>query len=98
MGILDNLENAWDGKLFLESNPMPATDNMGRETFWEDIGRPSDDGDNEQQLTSEQSQAILLFQIEQRLRQHIANQVELKFHGSYHEAAHKIAQFIKNMV
>lgn len=40
MGILDNLENAWDGKLFLESNPMPVTDNMGREQFWEDLGRP----------------------------------------------------------
>lgn len=44
MGILDNLENAWDGKLFLESNPMLVTDNMGRETFWEDIGRPENDG------------------------------------------------------
>lgn len=58
MGILDNLENAWDeefsfdrrnlsAKIFsetvckeCESNPMPITDNMGREIFWEDLGRP----------------------------------------------------------
>ena len=58
MGILDNLENAWDAypegqfenlsqKLFsdlvcaeCESKPMPITDNMGREIFWEDMGRP----------------------------------------------------------
>ena len=24
-----------------ESKPMPITDNMGREIFWEDLGRPS---------------------------------------------------------
>jgi hypothetical protein len=63
MGILDNLENAWDiypegqfenlsQKLFSdsvcsdclcenESKPMPITDNMGREIFWEDLGRPT---------------------------------------------------------
>lgn len=23
-----------------ESKPMPITDNMGREVFWEDLGRP----------------------------------------------------------
>ena len=23
-----------------ESKPMPITDNMGREKFWEDLGRP----------------------------------------------------------
>ena len=23
-----------------ESKPIPITDNMGREIFWEDIGRP----------------------------------------------------------
>ena len=23
-----------------ESKPMPVTDNMGREIFWEDLGRP----------------------------------------------------------
>jgi hypothetical protein len=61
MGILDNIENAWDEipegrfenlyqKLFSEkvcfdclceneSKPMPITDNMGREIFWEDLGR-----------------------------------------------------------
>jgi len=59
MGILDNLENAWDDlddpkyenlsvKLFsdsvcaeYESKPMPITDSMGREIFWEDLGRPT---------------------------------------------------------
>ena len=63
MGILDNLENAWDDlddpkyanlavKIFSdsvcadclcenESKPMPITDNMGRENFWEDLGRPT---------------------------------------------------------
>ena len=40
IGFLDNLENAWDDNLFLESKPMPVTDNMGREKFWEDLGRP----------------------------------------------------------
>ena len=29
MGILENLENAWDPNLQFESNPMPVTDNMG---------------------------------------------------------------------
>lgn len=24
-----------------ESKPMPVTDNMGREIFWEDLGRPT---------------------------------------------------------
>lgn len=65
MGILDNLENAWDeefsfdqrnlsAKIFsetcctncsckseTESTPMQVTDNMGREVFWEDLGRPT---------------------------------------------------------
>lgn len=56
MGILDNLENSWDieespnlsVKLFsdmvcaeCESKSMPVTDNMGREIFWEDLGRPT---------------------------------------------------------
>jgi hypothetical protein len=49
MGILDNLENAWDdefdwGNIGLmpefESNPIVETDSMGREIFWKDIGRP----------------------------------------------------------
>lgn len=30
MGILDNLENAWDDEFLFESKPMPITDNMGR--------------------------------------------------------------------
>jgi ABC-type cobalt transport system substrate-binding protein len=59
MGILDNLENAWDEidpkyeslaqKIFsetvcseCESKLMPVTDNMGREIFWGDLGRPTD--------------------------------------------------------
>lgn len=63
MGILENLESAWDEefsweprnlsvKIFSdlvcndclienESKPMPVTDNMGREIFWEDMGRPN---------------------------------------------------------
>ena len=46
MGILDNLENAWDigDQPEFESNPMPITDNMGREAFWEDMGRPENNG------------------------------------------------------
>lgn len=40
IGFFDNLENAWDENLSLESKPMPVTDNMGREKFWEDLGRP----------------------------------------------------------
>jgi hypothetical protein len=53
---------------------------------------------DQQQLTPEQAQAVLLFQIEQRLRFVIANQVEEKFHGMYHDASHVIAQYIRNMV
>jgi hypothetical protein len=53
---------------------------------------------NQQELTPEQLQAVLLFQIEQKLRFVIAKQVEEKFHGSYHGASHDIAQFIRNMV
>jgi hypothetical protein len=30
MGILDNLENAWDADFQWESKPMPNKDNMGR--------------------------------------------------------------------
>jgi hypothetical protein len=52
---------------------------------------------DQQKLTPEQAQAILLFQIEQKLRSVIAKQVEKKFHGSYHNASHDIAQFIRNM-
>jgi hypothetical protein len=50
MGILDNLENSWDIEVRpepsnpqFESSPMPVTDNMGREVFWEDMGRPTED-------------------------------------------------------
>lgn len=53
--------------------------------------------DEEQKLTPEQVQAILLFQIEQRLRKQIALQVESKFHGKYHNESHEIAQFIRNI-
>ena len=51
---------------------------------------------DEQGLTPDQAQAILLFQIEQKLRLHIAKQVESKFHGKYHNESHDIAQFIRN--
>jgi len=40
MGILDNLENAWDEDFSFESKPIANTDAMGREVFWDDIGRP----------------------------------------------------------
>ena len=46
IGFLDNLENSIDlDKLQLESKPIVEIDNMGREKFWEDLGRPSDDGE-----------------------------------------------------
>ena len=48
-------------------------------------------------LTPEQAQAILLFEIEKKLRVLIAKQVESKFHGKYHNESHEIAQFIRNM-
>lgn len=51
---------------------------------------------SKEKLTPEQAQAILLFQIEQKLRSHIALQVESKFHGTYHKESHDIAQFIRN--
>ncbi len=35
MGILDNLENAWDEEFLFESNPIKETDNMGRDTSWQ---------------------------------------------------------------
>ncbi len=44
MGILDNFENAWDIDLETESSPIRETDAMGRERFWEDMGRPENDG------------------------------------------------------
>ena len=52
--------------------------------------------DEDQKLTPEQTQAVLLFQIEQKLRFVIADQVEKKFHGTYHGASHDIARFIRN--
>ena len=43
MGILDNLENAWDlevrpepGNPQFESSPFQVTDNMGRDKFWQE--------------------------------------------------------------
>ena len=43
MGILDNLENAWDIEVRpepqnpkFESSPFPVTDNMGRDKFWQE--------------------------------------------------------------
>jgi hypothetical protein len=50
-----------------------------------------------EELTPEQAQAVLLFQIEQKLRFIIADQVEKKFHGTYHNESHDIAQFIRNI-
>jgi hypothetical protein len=44
MVILDNLENAWDENFEFESKPVAETDAMGREKFWEDLGRPENDG------------------------------------------------------
>jgi hypothetical protein len=57
MGILNNLENAWDdnfdsepildwcktGMPQFESAPIVETDAMGRERFWQDMGRPTED-------------------------------------------------------
>ena len=42
MGILDNFESAWDEEFFFESKPIVETDNVGREKFWEDLGRPEE--------------------------------------------------------
>jgi hypothetical protein len=33
MGILDNLENAWDDNFEFESKPMEETDNIGRKAW-----------------------------------------------------------------
>ena len=43
MGILDNLENAWDEEFSFESKPIKETDNMGREIFG-DTEQPQNDG------------------------------------------------------
>lgn len=69
MGILDNLENAWDDsfdpevdfdwcktafpQFESESSPMIETDNIGREKFWEDLGRPNEDSSLAIKLFSE---------------------------------------------
>lgn len=42
MGILDNFENALNDNFEFESKPMAETDAMGREVFWEDLGRPEE--------------------------------------------------------
>ena len=48
MGILDNFENAWDDDFKFESKPISEKDAMGREKFWEDLGRPiSSDVEND---------------------------------------------------
>jgi hypothetical protein len=44
MGILNNLENAWDPEFQFESKPIVETDAIGREKFWQDLGRPENDG------------------------------------------------------
>lgn len=44
MEILDNLENAWNDDFSYESSKIAETDAMGREKFWEDLGRPENDG------------------------------------------------------
>jgi hypothetical protein len=40
MGILNNFENAWDDDFQFESKPISEKDAIGREKFWEDLGRP----------------------------------------------------------
>ena len=42
MGILDNFENALNDNFEFESNPIVETDAMGREVFWQDMGRPEE--------------------------------------------------------
>ena len=42
MGILDNFENALNDNFEFESNPIVETDAMGREIFWQDMGRPEE--------------------------------------------------------
>jgi hypothetical protein len=95
MGILDNLENAWDENFLFESSPMISIDNMGRTVEESSLAV---------KLFLEQSPKkylepamVLLFNIEQRLRDHIAHQIELKFQDTHKDAAHEIANFIKNM-
>ena len=40
MGFLENLENSLNDDFQFESKPIQETDSMGREKFWEDLGRP----------------------------------------------------------
>lgn len=40
MGFLENLENSLNDDFQFESGTIPETDSMGREKFWEDLGRP----------------------------------------------------------
>jgi len=48
MGILDNFENALDDDFQFESKPISEKDAIGREKFWEDLGRPiSSDVEND---------------------------------------------------
>jgi hypothetical protein len=42
MGILDNFENALNDNFEFESKPIVETDAMGREIFWQDMGRPEE--------------------------------------------------------
>lgn len=65
MGILDNLENSWElepdqnldwcktGMTEFESTPIVETDAMGRERFWQDMGRPTEDASLAVKLFSE---------------------------------------------
>jgi len=53
MGILDNFENALNDNFEFESTPMAETDAMGREKFWEDIGRPTENSSLAVNLFSE---------------------------------------------
>jgi hypothetical protein len=45
--ILDNLENAWDEDFQFESKSTPVTDAMGREVFWENMGRLAEESEKE---------------------------------------------------
>ena len=44
MGILDNLENAWDEEFSFESKPMSEIDNLGNDKFWGESEKPENDG------------------------------------------------------
>ena len=41
MGILDNLENAWDEDFQIKSNIVK--DLIEKDLFWQDLGRPEED-------------------------------------------------------